>query len=216
MGENEIDLNLIDAFCDGNNNAFAEIVERYSEKVFKLAYRMTRDENESEDVSQEVFTTVFTKVHMFQKKSAFSSWIYRVTANVALMKLRKKKASKVINADKDMHEHFENFFVDPNMNESQLEGFEVREALQQAINSLETEYKTIFFLRDVDKLSNEEVASLTGLTVPAVKSRLHRTRMYLRERLEKFVDSVTNNSEEIFSPMVLGKSIAKANMRVVM
>lgn len=197
MSEKHIDDNLVQEFCGGNPEAFVEIVNRYAERVFNLAYRISRDKIEAEDISQEVFITVYTKVHKFEGKSAFSSWLYRITANSALMRLRKQRLSKVVSVDKDHEEYYENFFT-TEKDISSYEKLEIREALQSALNNLPLEYKTIFVMRDVDKFSNEEVAGILGLSVAAVKSRLHRSRLFLRKKLEKFFVE-----EEKHAPLIL-------------
>lgn len=183
------DLELIVEFQKGDQQSFEELISRYSNKVFSLASRLTRNPEDAEEVLQDVFVTVHRKISGFEGKSSFSSWLYRVTVNAAFMKLRKRKqeqtvpleelvqAAQVVPALKSP----ESSFVD-----SQTIRNEMLEALEAAIRKLPDDYRPVFILRDVDGLTSREVSKILDLTVPAVKSRLHRSRLMLRRRLNRF------------------------------
>lgn len=185
------DRELIQEFRKGDQDSFEELVSRYSNKVFSLATRLTRNNEDAEEVLQDVFTTVHRKIARFEGKSSFSSWLYRVTVNAAFMKLRKRRQDQSVSLEDIVQQSQtvsalrspESAFVD-----SQSIRNEMLEALEQAIRKLPDDYRPVFILRDVDGLTSREVSRILDLSVPAVKSRLHRSRLMLRRRLNRFID----------------------------
>ena len=183
------DLELIVEFQKGDQRSFEELISRYSNKVFSLASRLTRNTEDAEEVIQDVFVTVHRKIGGFEGKSSFSSWLYRVTVNAAFMKLRKRKQDQTVPLEELIQQPVlvaalkspESSFVD-----SQSIRNEMLEALETAIRKLPDDYRPVFILRDVDGLTSREVSRILDLTVPAVKSRLHRSRLMLRRRLNRF------------------------------
>lgn len=190
------DIELVEAFKKGCEDSFVAIVQRYTEKVHNLSMRLTRNQEDAEEVLQDVFVTVYNKIHSFEGKSAFSSWLYRVTANTAFMKLRSRKNKETVSLE-DVEPTVKNSLASRdsiNGDETYLTiRHELREVLQGAINKLPHEYKTIFILRDVDGLSNQEVGGLLNMSVPAIKSRLHRARLLLRKKLQRYYDDYTKS-----------------------
>ncbi|NMC62733.1 MAG: sigma-70 family RNA polymerase sigma factor, partial [SAR324 cluster bacterium] len=170
------DQELIDLMKGGDELAFAELVERYSQKVHNLAMRLTRSEEDTEEVLQDVFVTIYRKIASFEAKSAFSSWLYRITVNTAFMKLRRNRRQNLISFD-ECETHLEDKIHSNGNSTSQLTSIgsqdELRQTLQRAVNKLPYEYKLIFILRDVDGLSNQAVSEIMQLSVAAIKSRLH-------------------------------------------
>lgn len=205
------DTTLIVKIKRGDLAAYDEIIARYSQKVHNLAVRISRSEEDAQEIVQDVFITVFFKINKFEGKSAFSSWLYRVTANTALMKLRKNKQQ----AASSLEEAVESGIV-PSLasNEDTSEGrerSEIQTQLSRALATIPEEYQSVFVLRDVDKLSNEEVSEILGVSVPAIKSRLHRARLMLRKRLADFYQEFTGNTpdlEEELVPLVLSRKAA--------
>jgi RNA polymerase sigma-70 factor (ECF subfamily) len=183
------DQELIGEFQKGNQQSFEELISRYSNKVFSLASRLTRNAEDAEEVLQDVFVTVHRKIGGFEGKSSFSSWLYRVTVNAAFMKLRKRKQDQTVPLEELLQQAHgvpalkspENTYVD-----SLSIRNEMLEALETAIRKLPDDYRPVFILRDVDGLTSREVSRILDLTVPAVKSRLHRSRLMLRRRLNRF------------------------------
>lgn len=204
------DLDLIQEFRAGDQSSFEELLARYSNKVFSLASRLTRNSEDAEEVLQDVFVTVHRKIAGFEGKSSFSSWLYRVTVNAAFMKLRKRRQDhSVALEDLVQQQHSpaalkspENAYVD-----AQSIRNEMLEALEHAIRKLPDDYRPVFILRDVDGLTSREVGRILDLTVPAVKSRLHRSRLMLRRRLSRFFDEqkVHNNLDDLDLALTSGE-----------
>ena len=183
------DQELIVEFQKGNQQSFEELISRYSNKVFSLASRLTRNTEDAEEVLQDVFVTVHRKIGGFEGKSSFSSWLYRVTVNAAFMKLRKRKQDQTV----PLEELVQQAHVVPALKSPEhtyVDSLSIRnemlEALETAIRKLPDDYRPVFILRDVDGLTSREVSKILDLTVPAVKSRLHRSRLMLRRRLNRF------------------------------
>ncbi len=178
MSDRVVDLELLNEFLLGNQEAFTTLINKYSERVYKLAFRIARCESDAEDISQEVFCTLFRKAASFQGNSAFSSWLYRITANTSLMKIRKRKNTQILLTDQDLAGILDKTGIihDPTT-------FQIRDALNCALKHLPGDYRSVFILRDVDLLTNEEAGAVLGISASAVKSRLHRSRLYLRKRL---------------------------------
>jgi RNA polymerase sigma-70 factor (ECF subfamily) len=197
MKSAHLDTELVAGFKNGNEACFLELVELYTQKVHNLAMRITRNEEDSEEIIQDVFVTVYKKIDKFEGKSAFSSWLYRITANAAFMKLRKRKQTPALSLE-DFTPATQESWLGSTPESSDISYLstrhELRSALESAIEKLPAEYKAIFVLRDVDGLSNQEVGEVLHLTVPAVKSRLHRARLMLRRTLSKFYQDYSDDS----------------------
>ncbi|MCB0321362.1 MAG: sigma-70 family RNA polymerase sigma factor, partial [Bdellovibrionales bacterium] len=183
------DIELVNQGKAGDEEAFVELIRRYTQKVQHLAMRITRNEQDTEEVVQDVFVTLYTKLGTFQGKSAFSSWLYRITANAAFMKLRTRRKHVAVSFEEDS-EQGETTFCSPRSDVSDVDYLsvrhELRSYLEDAIETLPHEYRAIFVLRDVDGLSNQDVGDVLGISVPAVKSRLHRARLLLRKKLQRY------------------------------
>jgi RNA polymerase sigma-70 factor (ECF subfamily) len=198
MKEQKIsDVALVEQFRTGDLAAFEEILSRYESKVMNLALRFTRSQEDAEEVMQDVFTTVYRKIESFRGNSAFSSWLYRIVVNAAFMKLRKKKQSQTISME-DLAPAVKQYCIERDTtsgNHSYGVAItrELQEVLQRAIDRLPDQYRAVFVLRDVDGLSNQETGQILDLSIPAVKSRLHRSRMMLRKRLARYYEDFTGN-----------------------
>lgn len=183
---------LVQRIMKGCEESFAEVIRRYETKVHNLSMRLTRNAEDAEEVLQDVFITVYKKIASFEGKAKFSSWLYRITVNCAFMKLRKNKQDRTVSME-DMLPTLEN---QENNNPAGFGGRsdaltmnnQIREALEGAIGKLPEDYRAVFVLRDVDGLSNKEVGDILNLSIPAVKSRLHRSRIMLKKRLKKFYE----------------------------
>lgn len=184
--ERAIDLGLVLAFRNGDLQAYVDLVRKYTQKVHNLAFRITRNLEDTEEIVQDVFVTVYKKIDKFECKAAFSSWLYRITANTAFMKLRKRKQFNVVSLEDDNENSLENLIGDVDNGDYRSYQHQVREVIEKALSMMPEEYRAIFVLRDFDGLSNQDVADILGITVPAVKSRLHRSRLMLRKKLGRF------------------------------
>ena len=196
MNEIRSDAELVVDFKHGDKNGFCELLTRYTEKVHNLAMRITRNPEDTEEVLQDVFLTVYNKIHTFEGNSAFSSWLYRITVNTAFMKLRKRKQQAALSLD-EMSAAGDESWSNQRSDQSDVNFLcsrhQLREVLESAIGKLPEEYRVIFILRDVDGLSNQEVGELLSISIPAVKSRLHRSRLMLRKKLQRFYDDYTSD-----------------------
>lgn len=164
----------------GDAHAFEQLFYKYQEKVYNIAYRMMGNRQDAEDVTQEVFFRVYQKLASFKFKSAFSTWLYRITANLCLDEIRRKKRSieEVFSQD-ELYSFCSNF--NP---EDKVIADEEQALLWEAINSLKTEYRIIIILRDIEGLSYKELKQVLKCSMGRVKSRLHNARRELKTILK--------------------------------
>lgn len=174
----------------GDAQAFAELVERYERKIYRLARHITGNDEDAEDVLQEAFLKAYENLPGFQGQSKFYTWLVRIAVNEALMKLRRRKTGKMVSLDETIDTGEETMAreiaVWEDNPEERYSREELRRILEEAIETLPPLYRTVFVLRDVDELSTEETAEALGISVPAVKSRLLRARLQLRDKLTRF------------------------------
>jgi len=174
----------------GDAKAFSELLRRYEGKIFRLALHITQNREDAEDVLQEAFLKAYEHLDQFQGQSRFYTWIVRIAVNQALMKLRKRKSDRSVSLD-DTIDTGEDTVAreiaawDENP-EQRYSREEINEILGSAIDGLAPIYRAVFVLRDVDGLSTEEAAGALDLSVPAVKSRLLRARLQLRDKLTRY------------------------------
>lgn len=190
------DQELVAGVQHGDEGSYILLIQRYSDRIFNLAFRLTHNREDAEEVLQDVFVTLYRKLDRFEGKSAFSSWLYRITLNTAFMVLRKRKQSPTISMEDIAPQVRESgsASTSPFANINYITTrHQLRSVLEEAIGSLPDDYRAIFLLRDVDGLSNEEVGDVMGLSVSAVKSRLHRARITLRKRLKRFYQDYTHD-----------------------
>src|ERR1041384_7654847 len=181
---------LVTQVRGGDSRAFNELVRRYEGKIFRLANHITQNREDAEDVLQETFMKAYEHLDQFKGDSKFYTWIVRIAVNQALMKLRRRKTDKSVSLDEQIDTGEDTILreiaawgEDP---EEQFSREELGGILDSAIESLEPLYRSVFVLRDMEELSTEETAEALGLSVPAVKSRLLRARLQLRERLTRY------------------------------
>jgi len=175
---------------EGDLAAFNELVNSYSRKIFRLAKHITQNEEDAEDVLQETFLKAFEHLGDFQGQSKFYTWIVRIAVNESLMKLRKRKSDRSVPLDEPV-DTGEDTVVreiavwDENP-EQKYSREELGQILDEAVQGLRPAFRTVFVLRDIEELSTEETAEALGISVTAVKSRLLRARLQLREKLTRF------------------------------
>jgi len=185
------DQELVEQIKAGEKASLEALLGRYQDKVYRLALSFTKNPADAEEVLQDVFLTVYRKITSFEGRSAFSTWLYRITVNTALMKLRGRGP-----AQESIDEYLPQFTKDgrharmvvdfTDGPEKLLLRKEREQVLREAIEALPPDYKVVLVLRDLEGLSNEEVAEVVGASVLAVKARLHRARLALRGRLERY------------------------------
>lgn len=173
----------------GDLAAFEELVNRYERKIFRLALNITGNREDAEDVLQEAFLKAYTNLDRFQGDSRFYTWLVRIAVNEGLMKLRKRRPN-VVSLDQELEaeddllpRQVEDWGPNPEQRFAQIE---LQRILDEAIAGLEPDYRIVFVLRDIEQLSSEETAQALDISVPAVKSRLLRARLKLRERLNPY------------------------------
>ena len=164
----------------GDADAFAFLVETYETSVYRLALRMCGNAHDAEEVAQEAFVAAWKGMPAFRGESKFSSWLYQLTTNAAIDFLRREKRHRATTPIED-----EVDLAAPGTPQQAAEAAEVRQALQQALDTLTPEHREIFLLRQMRQLSYEEIGRLLGLEAGTVKSRLSRAKKQLREILTK-------------------------------
>jgi RNA polymerase sigma-70 factor (ECF subfamily) len=190
----DADAELVEALRREEPDAADRLVERYGDRVYRLAMRITGLKEDAEEAAQDALWTAARKIQMFKGESAFGSWIYRITANAAYQKLRTRRQKSAEIAMDDVlpaldgdGRHFEPMDDWSNrVDEQALQG-ELRRVLQQAIDGLPADYRTALVLHDVEGLSNPDIAEALNISLPAVKSRVHRSRLFVRKQLADYL-----------------------------
>lgn len=182
------DTALIAKVKNGDERAFAQLVKQYEQTVWGFAFKLCRDKEKAEESFQDTFINVYRKIGQFDSRSKFSTWLYTIVANNCLMNRRKRKLDGLLESlDEAPDTENEN-------GQKQLAGWddspiekmmnkELREQMDAAIQELPDDYKVVFVLRDLEEKTAEETAKILKLSVPAVKSRLRRSRIFLRHKL---------------------------------
>src|SRR5258708_9035111 len=170
--------------------AFNELVRRYEGKIFRLSQHITQNREDAEDVLQETFLKAYEHLDQFKGDARFYTWIVRIAVNQALMKLRKRKSDRTVSIDEEIDTGEDKVAReiaawDENP-EQQFSREEMQSILNKAVDALPPIYRAVFVLRDVDELSTEETAEALELSIPAVKSRLLRARLQLRDKLTHY------------------------------
>jgi RNA polymerase sigma-70 factor, ECF subfamily len=175
--------------------AFEQLLDRYEDKIFRLAYRFVRNESEAKEVLQDTFLTIWRKLDTFKGDSQFSSWLYRVAANTALMRLRSQRRHPEVSTEDLPIGYLDNYGQLPPAIENwakrpdeELASDELRRHIQASVDALPEIYRTVFLIRDVEGLSTEETADVLQISVPTVKTRLHRARIALRDAITAYFE----------------------------
>lgn len=175
---------------EGDPSAFNQLVSQYERKVFRLAKHITQNDEDAEDVLQESFLKAYGHLGDFHGQSKFYTWLVRIAVNESLMKLRKRKSDKTVPLDEPLDTGEDTvareIAVWDENPEQKYSREELGGILDEAVDSLRPAFRTVFVLRDIEELSTEETAYSLGISIPAVKSRLLRARLQLREKLTRF------------------------------
>jgi RNA polymerase sigma-70 factor (ECF subfamily) len=173
----------------GNAEAFSDLVSHYERRVFRMAKQITQNDEDAEDVLQETFLKAYSHLEDFQGNSKFYTWLVRIAVNEALMKLRKRRSDKTVPLDDPIETGEDTVAREIAVWEDDPEQLysrdELSDILSEAVQSLKPAYRTVFILRDIEELSIEETAQALDLSISAVKSRLLRARLQLREKLTR-------------------------------
>jgi RNA polymerase sigma-70 factor (ECF subfamily) len=184
------DLDLVQASKNGNVAAFDQLVKRYDGKLFRIAQSVTHNREDSQDVVQETFLKAYQHLADFRGDSQFSTWLIRITLNQSLMKLRRLRRTKEVVLDEDFgtdEDVLPRKVIDWAPNPEQLYGVsELRKLLIKTIEELRPILRAVFVLQDLEGLSTDQTAEALNLSQSAVKSRLWRARLQLRERLNQY------------------------------
>jgi RNA polymerase sigma-70 factor (ECF subfamily) len=188
------DAALVEALRRDDPEAPELLVGTYGDRVYRLARRITGGNEDAEEVAQDALWTAARKIQTFKGESAFGSWLYRITANAAYQKLRARRSKAreialddVLPALDEDGRHFEPMADwSSRVDEQALQG-ELRRVLTEAIGTLPPDYRTALVMHDVEGLSNPDIAAALGISLPAVKSRVHRSRLYVRQRLAAYM-----------------------------
>jgi len=170
----------------GDRNALAELVKKYEQTVYNFAFKICRDREKAENTMQETFLSMVKNLHQFDNKSKLSTWLYTIVSNHCLMLARSSKKYDSLSFDDDDINIDEKTIINWSVSPDQImENNELKVILDAAIQKLPPDYRVVFLLRDVEGFSTEETGKMTDLSIPAVKSRLHRARAFLRNELTK-------------------------------
>jgi RNA polymerase sigma-70 factor, ECF subfamily len=183
------ELELVTAARKGDVSAFETLVNRYERKIFRLGMNITGSREDAEDVMQEAFLKAYEHLPEFQGNSRFYTWLVRIAVNQALMKLRKRRPNET-SLDAEIETGEDSYFRDVEdwgpSPEDRYKQSELNGILNEVIGELDPSFRIVFQLRDIEELSTEETAEILKLSVPAVKSRLLRARLKLRQRLNRY------------------------------
>jgi RNA polymerase sigma-70 factor (ECF subfamily) len=190
----ENDYDIVCAFKNGSHSAFEKIVLKYQDRVYNLCYRFLGDKQEAEDAAQEIFIKVYRALKGFKLESSFYTWLYRIVINtcknrVKSLEYRRSKSSVSIDNDQEKKDNGSiSVITDKNdLPDTNLEHKEKIKRIQEAINSLPPDQKTMVILRDIEGLSYDEIANITNTRLGTVKSKLSRARTGLRNKLEGII-----------------------------
>jgi len=176
--------NIIKSCIKKDEAAFKMLVERYSDFAFRIAFRIINDEDESNDIVQESFITVWKKIGNFDTEKNFSNWFYRIIVNKCYDSLRKKKKMQLI------YSHDESWNIEALYSSSnphnKLENKEIGKIIRLLTNRLSAKQKTVFVLSELEELSHEDISEITGMTKASVKSNLYHARQQISDMIEKY------------------------------
>ncbi len=192
------DIQLLTALRDGDDHAFRQLFDTYSDKLYRLAVGLLQDEDEAEEVVQESFLRLFEHLDRFEGRSKLGTWLYRVAYNRSIDMLRRRRSTAVTVSefDESAAMPIPALFIDwKNVPDRFLMLAEVKEKLEEAIAALPEKLRAIFILREIDELSTQESADILGIKTSAAKVRLHRARLLLREELALYFTELIDDKE---------------------
>ena len=188
------DATLLAALRTGTPEAPELLVETYGDRVYRLTYRITGSNEDAEEATQDALWTAARKIDSFKGESQFGSWLYRIAANAAYQKLRGRRAKSREIAIEDVLPALDNEGLHfepmddwaPRVDDNAVNG-ELRDVLEKAITELPSDYRTALVMHDVEGMPNPDIAETLGISLPAVKSRVHRSRLFVRKKLAEYL-----------------------------
>ncbi|EDL64465.1 RNA polymerase sigma factor SigW [Bacillus sp. SG-1] len=170
----------------GDQDAFAEVIELYKDKVFQICFRMLGNRHEAEDVAQEAFIRAYVNIHTFNQKRKFSTWLYRIATNLCIDRIRKKKPDYYLDAEVKGTEGltmYSHVAAEGQLPEEEVEEMELQAEIQRQILKLPDKYRSVIVLKYIEELSLQEISEILDLPLGTVKTRIHRGREALRKQL---------------------------------
>jgi RNA polymerase sigma-70 factor, ECF subfamily len=170
----------------GDQNAFAELVEIYKDKVFQICYRLLGNRHEAEDIAQEAFIRAYVNIETFNQKRKFSTWLFRIATNLCIDRIRKKKPDYFLDAEVAGTEGltmYSQVAADVQLPEDEVENMELQETIQKEISKLPEKYRSVIVLKYIEELPLQEISEILDLPLGTVKTRVHRGREALRKQL---------------------------------
>ena len=204
--QNAADLELVRRIKQGDEEAFREMVERYHKRVYSLAYGVLRNAEDAEETTQDAFLTLYRKVGTFDESKKFFSWFYRVALNAAYSRARRRKPAKTVSLEDylprfqgDGHQASPEFAAWVEGIEDEAIARDLAERAEAFIGELPPAYRDVIWMVDVEEMKPADVAETLEISIPALKSRLHRARLFVRERLSE-IDSKPQAGEQRAAP----------------
>ena len=185
------DLLLVESALEGNSKSYEKLMNKYKRNVYYIALKFLNNENDAEDATQECFMKAFASLNKYEKKFAFSTWLFKIASNTCVDYIRKKKFEILsLNGDNHNEDDCPIQIKDTKFNipDSGLEKKERIEIINKIVSSLPEKYKILIELRYYDELTYEEIAETTNLAIGTVKAQLHRAREILQDIMQKIVD----------------------------
>jgi RNA polymerase sigma-70 factor, ECF subfamily len=188
---------LVSRVLAGEGVAFDQLMQRYQQQFTRVAWGMVKNESEAQDIVQTAFLNIFRKLDTFQQDSSFKSWAYRVVINTGLMRLRKKRSSHEVDFERVSAMSLsddEDMGTMPGLStwreraDEVIDRRELFQKIHQAVEELPPKYQSVFMMSEYEGLSLKDIGAKLDLSIPAVKSRLHRARLFLRASLEPYVN----------------------------
>jgi RNA polymerase sigma-70 factor, ECF subfamily len=190
----ENETTIIEHAKNGDPQALRTLVDEYAPVIFRFAFNVCRNQDRAEHTTQETFVSLLSKLEQFDHKSKFSTWLYTIVSNHCLMLARSSKSRRTVPiGDEEGAVPEESLGTTEEDPHASLERRDLRQHLDEAIRQLPEDYRVVFILRDLEGLSTEEVSQITHLSIPAVKSRLHRARATLRKQLSPIFEERNND-----------------------
>jgi len=181
-----IDHALIESFKAGSSEAIEKLVERYESRLFRFGLRMCGHQQDAEDIAQETFLSAFRHLDRFRQETPLKNWLFKIAARACFRRRRKKKGEPEREISIESLKENNGDYVIPDFSETPDESVirnELKAVIDGAVRELPSKYRTVFNLRDIEGFSTEETAGIVGISEQLVKTRLHRARLFLRNKI---------------------------------